>query len=152
MVQSFIFKLARHEDRQYYFDHSTTPPVLYSRLTPDDAWVAMDFVSGQALTGALTTVANDHGSVTTGTITLDPTTGPYQELINNGAFTLAPQTADSEMYVLVTNGATAGAITTSDYDHVIGDAYATTDTFVYLFRSLVIGGVSILEVTGVVTA
>lgn len=77
------------------------------------------------------------GTITTGTTTLAAANGNQQYCTANGAFTLAPQTAASQIIVEVLNGASAGAITTSGYTKVTGDTYATTNTNKYLFFSTV---------------
>lgn len=41
MTVSLIFTLAKHEDRQYYWDRDTTPWTLYSRQTEEHPWEAI---------------------------------------------------------------------------------------------------------------
>lgn len=54
----------------------------------------------------------DHGTVSSGTVTLSPLDGFFQKLTNNGAFTLNASTSYCGSVVLhVTNGASAGAVT-----------------------------------------
>ena len=52
--------------------------------------------------------------------------GKFQFVVNNGAHTLLPPDDNAEVVVLYTNGATAGAITTSAFDEVSGTAPGTT--------------------------
>ena len=53
------------------------------------------------------------GTISSGTYTPAAANGNYQYLTNNGAFTLAVPAADCAIDILVTNGASAGAITFS---------------------------------------
>lgn len=87
------------------------------------------------------------GTVTTGTLTF----GPSVRLVhytNNGAHTLAPPSTDCDVEVLISNGSSAGAITTSGWSHVRGDSFTTTNTHRFLCRARRVGAsVSILIVT-----
>ena len=67
------------------------------------------------ITKGYTLTPNNIGTVTTGTTTLDPTLGNYQYMTNNGASTIAAPSSDCAMDVLVTNGASAGALTMSGF-------------------------------------
>ncbi len=60
------------------------------------------------------------------TVTLDPGDGPMQHLTNNAAFTLAPGSNGGSILLDITNGASAGAITTSGFTKVVG-AFTTTN-------------------------
>lgn len=83
------------------------------------------------LTAGYTETLDDDGTQSSGTYTADPDTGNTKALINGGAFTLAPPTAASgeaiHMQVLLTNNASAGAITTSGFTLVVGDSFTTTN-------------------------
>jgi len=70
------------------------------------------------------------GTVSSGTTTPAAANGNYQYYTNNGAHTLASPAADSAMDILVTNGASAGAITFSGFTvgASTGDALTTTNT------------------------
>ena len=90
-------------------------------------------------TAGVTTTAVDDGTKATGTYTPTPTGGNMRRIVNGGAFTLAaPTTAgDYTMVIQVTNSATAGAITTTGFTRVTGDAFTTTngdDFFVYVTK------------------
>jgi hypothetical protein len=88
------------------------------------------------------------GNSGTGTVTLElaDTKENLKTLTVNGSFTLAPQTADSVIAMIVTNDGTGGyTITTSGYDLVSG-TYNDTASAVHLFRSTVISGTKILEI------
>lgn len=86
------------------------------------------------LTVGFTTTEEDLGTVTTGTVTPDLATQQVKKLTANGAFTLAPPSATGTCEIWVTNGASAGAITTSGFTKVNGDTYATTNAKKYLFQ------------------
>lgn len=70
------------------------------------------------------------GTISSGTTTPAAASGNYQYMTNNGAFTLAAPAADSAIDLLVTNGASAGAITFSGFtvSASTGDALTTTNT------------------------
>ena len=75
------------------------------------------------LTAGYTATANALGSVSSGTITVNPALGDYCTITNNGAFTLAPPTLTSPAncasgVVEIYNGSTPGAITTSAWTKV----------------------------------
>lgn len=80
-----------------------------------------------------------------GTVTPAAANGNYQYITNNGAFTMAAPAADCAIDILVTNGASAGAITISGYTAPSGgggDTYATTNANKYLFMIRRINGTS----------
>jgi hypothetical protein len=83
------------------------------------------------LTAGYTETLDDDGTKSTGTYTPDPGTGNTKAIVNGGAFTLGPPTAASgeviHMQVLVTNNASAGVVTTSNFSLVAGDAFTTTN-------------------------
>lgn len=97
-----------------------------------------------------TSTAFDNGTVSTGTLTPNPALGNLQRVINNGAHTLAPPsvgTGDSlTMVIKYTNGATAGAVTTTGFTKVTGDTYNTTNGNRFLFYISVIQTASHLNV------
>lgn len=71
------------------------------------------------LTKGFTSTTYDNGTKSSGTFTPDPANGAHQKATFNGALTLAPPstgTGDATTVTLtVTNGASAGAITTSGF-------------------------------------
>ena len=83
------------------------------------------------LTAGFTAALDNDGTKSSGTYTANEDTGNTKAIVNGGAFTLAPPTADSNeaihMQVLVTNNASAGAITTSGFTKVAGDSFDTTN-------------------------
>lgn len=86
------------------------------------------------ITKGYTVTPNNIGTVSSGTTTPDPANGNYQYLTNNGAFTLAAPSSDCAIDILVTNGASAGAITFSGFTvgSSTGSTYATTNTNKYI--------------------
>jgi len=84
------------------------------------------------------------GTVSSGTTTPDPANGNYQYYTNNGAHTLAAPASDCAIDILVTNGASAGAITFSGFTvgSNTGSAYATTNTNKYVLSIRRINSVS----------
>ncbi|MCK6452449.1 MAG: hypothetical protein L6R19_16610 [Alphaproteobacteria bacterium] len=82
---------------------------------------------GQNLTGGFTCTSVDQGIKSSGTFTLSMTAGPVQHCVNGGAFALAPPTGHGSLTLDITNNGTAGAITTSGFTKVDGDAFTTTN-------------------------
>lgn len=93
--------------------------------------------------------AYNAGTRSTGTFTPDPLNGLSQRAINNGAHTLAPPSTGSgdtvRMILLYTNGASAGAVTTSGFTRVTG-TFTTTNTHRFVLEITVIAGSSLLEI------
>jgi hypothetical protein len=84
------------------------------------------------LTATFTAAIDDDGTITTGTYT--PTTAAgsqYKKIIGGGAFTLAPPVVATDtattLSLFIINNSSAGAITTSGFTKVAGDAFTTTD-------------------------
>lgn len=98
--------------------------------------------TAQTFSGGLRLVPFNLGTAAVGsTVVLDSGSGPIQRLINNGAFTMSPPTSDGELDLLVTNAATAGAITFAAGWNVgsnTGDSYTTTSTnkFILMVRTI----------------
>lgn len=80
------------------------------------------------LTGGANVTPKDLGTITTGTVTVDVGDRIMQSYINNGAHALAVDTGGTGTAILlITNAASAGAITTSAFDRVLGDPFDTTN-------------------------
>lgn len=92
-------------------------------------------IAGQTLTGGATVTAGNLGTVSSGTLTINCGTVPLQFFTNNGAFTLAAPASDSSCMVLMTNGASAGAVSFSGFTvgSSTGDALTTTNTQKFSF-------------------
>lgn len=74
------------------------------------------------------------GTFTSGTFTPSVANGRMQYATNNGAHTLAPPAVGEEVIVEYTNGASAGAITTSGFTKVTGSG-DTTSGHKFLYRA-----------------
>jgi hypothetical protein len=71
--------------------------------------------ASQALSGGVHLTPHNYGTVTSGTTTLDCGFNPAQEMVNGGASTIAAPANDGQCIVLVTNNASAGAISFSGF-------------------------------------
>lgn len=80
------------------------------------------------ITGGANITPKTLGTITTGTVTVDVGNRLMQSYTNNGDHALAVGTGGTgSAIVLITNGASAGAITTAAFDKVIGDPFTTTN-------------------------
>jgi hypothetical protein len=102
--------------------------------------------SGRTLESGVTVVFNQ-GTKSTGTFTPEPSSGRRQRVINGGAHTLAPPTEVGDFILVYTNNGSAGTITTSGFDLVLGDDLDTTDTNRFELGISNDGTTSILQVT-----
>jgi hypothetical protein len=104
--------------------------------------------TADVLTAAFECSVDDDGTQTTGTYTPSMAAGSAaKKIVNGGAFTLgepAPSANDTylNLDILITNNASAGAITTSAFDIVDGDSFTTTNGHDFLcnIRVYDIGG------------
>lgn len=105
-------------------------------VTYNDASNLISFALNTALTGGFKSSSYDLGTITTTAQTPDPVNGNMQHLNANGAFTLNAPTASGEYTIVieVTNGASAGTITTSGFTKVNGDTRALTNGLKYLYQ------------------
>lgn len=92
-----------------------------------DADTAKLDVEDQVVTGGASITSKDLGTVSSGTGTLDMGDCPMQHYTNNGAHTLAPGSVTGSIILDITNGASAGTITTSGWTKVSGDSFTTTN-------------------------
>jgi hypothetical protein len=87
--------------------------------------------AGDNLTGSFTSTVPNDGTRSSGTYTPPLTGGNIKRIVNGGAFTLAaPSPAANQgttIIVVVTNNASAGAITFSGFDQVVGDLITLTN-------------------------
>lgn len=97
------------------------------------------------LTVGYTATGYSAGTVSSGTLTLNPANGNIQRYTNNGAHTLAPPTSDCSILVKITNGASAGAITLSSFTKTQG-TLNTTNGAVFFASVIVNGGSSLFSV------
>lgn len=111
-------------------------------------WVPIATRSGdQAMTGGRTMTAVDDGTRTSGTYIPSPTGGNLRRCVNGGAFTLSAPivTGDYELTVQITNNASAGIITFSGFNRVVGDAMTTTNGDDFLLVITKINGFILCE-------
>lgn len=96
--------------------------------TPPDSnfKVAALDVAAQVVTGGARVTSNAVGTITTGTVTLDPGTRPLWDYTNGGAHTLAPGANTGSILLDITNNGSAGVITVSGWTKVVG-AFDTTN-------------------------
>lgn len=86
------------------------------------------------------------GTFSSGTYTPDAGNGNMQYATNNGAHTLAPPSANCVINVEYTNGAAAGAITTSGFTKVTGDSFTTTNANKFICNIIKQQNTSLLQV------
>jgi hypothetical protein len=87
---------------------------------------ALQSTGNQTLTGGFD---SDHlaiGDVSSGTVTPAPKAKQIQAYTNRGAHTLAPPASYCSIFVDITNGSGAGAITAAGFTKVDGDTWAAT--------------------------
>jgi hypothetical protein len=102
----------------------------YQRATGVSPGAASLSGTDQTLSGGANVTANNFGTVSSGTATVDCGRSPLQYLTDNGAFTLAAPANDGSCALLVTNGSSAGTITFSGFTvgANVGDPLTTTNT------------------------
>jgi microcystin-dependent protein len=100
------------------------------------------------ITAGYAVTPHNIGTVSSGTTTPAPANGNYQYYTNDGAHTLAAPTADCAIDLLVTNGASAGAITFSGFTvgSAPGSALTTTDTHKFVISIRRINAISTYSV------
>lgn len=98
----------------------------------------------QTLSGGANITSSNQGTKSSGTFTVDCGVSPLQYITNNGAFSLAAPANDGSCIVLVTNGASAGTITFSNFSNGAnsGDTYALTQNNKYSLHIWRINGTS----------
>jgi hypothetical protein len=97
---------------------------------------------GQTISGGFALTPNNLG--TPGSFVPNPLLGNYQFFTNNGALTLNQPVVDCAMDLLMTNGATAGAVTFAGFTvgASVGDALTTTNGSKFIISIRRINGVS----------
>ena len=88
--------------------------------------------TSDVLTAGFATTPYSLGNLSGSTTTLNEANGNMQYGVNNGAFTLNPPTNSCSIVVLLKNTTGAGAVTTSGFTKVTGDALTTTTTDEFL--------------------
>ena len=102
--------------------------------------------SSALLLAGFTSDDYDLGTISTGTLTPNALNSNFQNVINNGAHTLAPPTANCAIVLVYENGASAGAVTTSGFTKVSGDTLTTTENHKFMMHICVCAGDSTLEI------
>lgn len=92
----------------------------------DNSKLAVLAAQDQVITGGSRVTPLPLGTITTGTVTLDPGDCPLQSYTNGGAHTLAPGSNTGYIFLDITNNASAGAITTPGWTKVVG-GFTTTN-------------------------
>lgn len=87
----------------------------------------------ETLTGGFAVEIDSDGTQSSGTYTPTPVGGNFKAIVNGGAFTLAAPTyaGSYTMIIEVTNNDSAGAITFSGFDRVLGSTIDTTSGNVF---------------------
>lgn len=115
---------------------------------PTTTGTVLSTADSATLTKGFAVTPYNIGTITSGTVTPAPANGNYQYYTNNGAHTLAVPGSDCAIDILVTNGASAGAITlTAGAGNWVvgsstGSAYATTNGNRYIFSIRRINSIS----------
>ena len=99
------------------------------------------------LTVGYATTPYNAGTKSSGTFTPNEANGQQQYYINGGAHTLAPPTNNTCITLQVTNNGSAGAITTSGFTIVTGDALTNANGDDFFLRVEKLNGFSQLHVT-----
>jgi hypothetical protein len=110
-----------------------------------------DFMRGDTtslVSKGFTLTPSNAGTKSSGTFTPDPTLGNYQYYTNGGAHTLAAPASDCAIDLLVTNNASAGAITFSGFtvSATAGSALTTTNTSKFIISIRRINAISTYSV------
>jgi hypothetical protein len=84
------------------------------------------------LTAGFSATCYSAGTKSSGTYTPDQDNGNLQYATNGGAHTLAPPTDNCTIIILYTNNASAGAITTSGFTLVDGDAFSLDNGYEFM--------------------
>jgi hypothetical protein len=93
----------------------------------------VDDVEGQGpITGGAAITPKSLGTISTGTVTPNPSARGIQYYTNAGAHTLAVPSTEGSLILEITNSSGAGAISTSGYTRVTGDAFTTTSGHKFL--------------------
>jgi len=114
--------------------------VYADTTTQHDVRVFKQSVSG----GRSVVFAN--GTKSSGTFTPVPANGEMQSYTNGGAHTLAPPALSGTILMTITNDGSAGAITTSGFGDVFGDAFTTTNAHIFMCLIIYDGTNSVLKV------
>jgi hypothetical protein len=106
--------------------------------------VASLTAADQTLSGGANVTANNLGTITTGTTTIDCGASPLQYFVNGGASTLAAPANDGSCIIYTLNNGSAGALSFTGFTESTntGDALTTTNTSKFFISIARINGVS----------
>jgi hypothetical protein len=133
--------MAKFGDNYY---RSATAAKVASFLA-SQSFASPTFTGTGSVTGGFNVTPGNLGTISTGTTTLAASSGNYQYYTNGGAHTIAAPGSDCAIDILVTNSATAGAITLSGFTAPSGgggDTYATTNANRYILSVRRINAIS----------
>lgn len=99
---------------------------------------------GQRVVGGYSVAPYNNGNMGTGTFTFNPLNGNYQYASNTGAVQIQVPIIDCAMDILITNSATAGAITFSGFtvNANTGEPFTTTNNSKFILSIRRINGIS----------
>jgi hypothetical protein len=103
-------------------------------------------VEDQTITGGAAVTNKPLGTVSSGTLNIDMSDRALQSYTNNGAHTLNGDSGEGAALVIMTNGASAGAVTVTNINYQYGDAFTTTNGHNFLLNFVTIGSFKILGV------
>ncbi|PQV56420.1 hypothetical protein LX70_02686 [Defluviimonas denitrificans] len=136
-------------DTVFQFDSANSDAPVISTWTQIIAALALVTLDGSGrLVNPKTIYASYNGGTPAAASTYTPAAanGNLSHITNNAAFTLGVPANPGAFIVEVVNGATAGAITTSAYTKVTGDAFTTTNGDKFVCRITVTNSTSELNV------
>ena len=105
--------------------------------------ISVDGANASVNGGFFSAISSD-GTFASGTYTPALTGSNWKSVVNGGAFTLAAPAAVSasaaySMIIYVTNSASAGTLTLSGFNRVVGDAFTTTNGHAFFIFITVFG-------------
>jgi hypothetical protein len=98
------------ERRSSYIDRNGNADFTTLKKGAKDA---LTVAADQTIEAGFDNLPYSIGTISSGTVTIDPTNGQHQTLTSNGAFILSPASGTNHSTVVlhVTNGASAGSVT-----------------------------------------
>lgn len=108
------------------------PGTINAEELYEDGNRALTVAARRTITAGFDSDPKDHGTKSSGTLTIDPLDGQHQIVTDNGAFTLSPGSTTKYTTVIlhVTNGSSAGAITFSGFTKKYpSGSHDTTNTY-----------------------
>jgi hypothetical protein len=122
-----------------------TGGLAMQKLVRDLNMNGFTLVNAGDFTEGFNAIPQNIGTITSGTVALAAVTGNKKFLTNGGAFTLAAPTTNTNIELIVTNNASAGAISLSGFTHRLGD-FSTTNNAVFLCNIITNGSRKIINI------